>query len=226
MKVASNLLALTRALAIKKISQRVYVQRGRNCVIEKDVTIGTFLTIEDDVRIMKGCTIIGGPVFIGRGTSLAPNGFVVGPLIIGRYCAIAGSSAFVGISHRMNMVAVQVRVYRETIGVPLDGMEATVVAEVGSDVWTGRGVTVLPGVRIGHGAVIGAGSTVTKDVPPYSITAGNPAKHIRYRFSPEIIEILLGLKWWDWPIERIARNKAFFTKDLNTVEDLGSIVVD
>lgn len=74
---------------------------------------------------------------------------------------------------------------------------------IGSDVWIGRGTIVLPGVNIGHGAVVGAGAVVTRDVAPYAIVAGNPARLIRHRFSPEIIEALLAIRWWDWPDEKI-----------------------
>jgi phosphonate metabolism protein (transferase hexapeptide repeat family) len=70
--------------------------------------------------------------------------------------------------------------------------------KIGHDVWIGHGAIIMPGVSIGHGAVIGAGSVVTKDVPPYLIVAGIPAKPIRERFSKEIVEKLLKIKFWDW----------------------------
>jgi virginiamycin A acetyltransferase len=74
---------------------------------------------------------------------------------------------------------------------------------IGNDVWIGHGVMILSGVTIGDGAIIGAGSVVSKDVEPYSVVAGNPAKHIKYRFSADEIKMLLDLKWWDWPDELI-----------------------
>ena len=74
---------------------------------------------------------------------------------------------------------------------------------VGNDVWIGNGVTILSGVEIGHGAVIAAGSVVTRSIPPYSIAGGVPAKVIRLRFSPEIIDALLILEWWNWPVHKI-----------------------
>lgn len=70
---------------------------------------------------------------------------------------------------------------------------------IGNDVWLAQGVTVLSGVRVGDGAIAAAGALVTRDVPPYAIVAGVPARVLRYRFSPETITELLSLSWWDWP---------------------------
>lgn len=74
---------------------------------------------------------------------------------------------------------------------------------VGNDVWIGHGALVMPGVRVGDGAVIASGAVVTKDVPPYVIVGGVPAKSIKRRFSPYVGEKLQALAWWDWPHERI-----------------------
>ncbi|MFM7134021.1 MAG: CatB-related O-acetyltransferase [Planctomycetota bacterium] len=77
---------------------------------------------------------------------------------------------------------------------------------VGSDVWLGLECCVLPGVRIGDGAIVGARAMVTKDVPPYAVVAGNPARIIRMRHDEATVERLRAIRWWDWPPERIARN--------------------
>lgn len=74
---------------------------------------------------------------------------------------------------------------------------------IGNDVWIGADVTIMGGVRIGNGAVVAAGALVAKDVPPYAIVGGNPAKVIKYRFSPEVIDKLQKLKWWNWPVDKI-----------------------
>jgi phosphonate metabolism protein (transferase hexapeptide repeat family) len=74
---------------------------------------------------------------------------------------------------------------------------------VGNDVWIGHNVTVMGGVTIGNGAVIGSGAIVTKDIPPFAIAVGNPAKVIKYRFDEKIIEKLEEIKWWDWDYEKI-----------------------
>lgn len=80
------------------------------------------------------------------------------------------------------------------------------------DVWIGDNSILLPGITVGTGAVIGAGAIVTKDVPPYAIVAGNPAKILRKRFSDEKIQELLATKWWEWDDEKIKGNKSFFIK--------------
>lgn len=96
---------------------------------------------------------------------------------------------------------------------------------IGNDVWIGSNATILRGVTIGDGAVIGANSIVTKDVPPYSIVVGNPGKIIKYRFEPNIIRQLLELKWWDLPIYVISENAALFSQnpDLELIKKLTAL---
>ncbi len=77
---------------------------------------------------------------------------------------------------------------------------------IGNDVWLGHQTLVLSGVTIGDGAIIGAGSVVRHDIPPYAIVAGNPARVAGFRFPPEQVEALLRIRWWDWPLERISRH--------------------
>ncbi len=82
---------------------------------------------------------------------------------------------------------------------------------VGNDVWIGYGATIMPGITIGDGAIIATKSVVIKDVAPYSIVGGNPAKEIKKRFSEDKIQRLLALKWWDWPIEKITEHLHLLT---------------
>lgn len=74
---------------------------------------------------------------------------------------------------------------------------------IGNDVWLGYGATILSGVTIGDGVVVGANAVVTKDVPPYAIVAGNPARIVKYRFEQKIIDKFLEMKWWDWDYKHI-----------------------
>lgn len=85
---------------------------------------------------------------------------------------------------------------------------------IGNDVWIGCNASVLRGVNIGNGAVIGANTLVNRDVPPYAIVVGNPGQIVKYRFSAEIIENLLAIKWWDWSIDKIRKHRDLFVDDL------------
>jgi virginiamycin A acetyltransferase len=87
---------------------------------------------------------------------------------------------------------------------------------IANDVWIGYNATIMAGVTIGDGAIIAANSTVVKDVEPYSIVGGNPATEIKKRFSPDVIEQLLQLKWWNWDLEKITKNVQYLTgADIN-----------
>ena len=130
-------------------------------------------------------------------------------LIIGKFCSIAeGVTVFLGANHRIDwfttfpfghIVETAFPKVKKEHGHP--SSKGDVV--IGNDVWIATNAVVMSGVNIGDGAVIGAYSIVTKDVPPYTIVAGNPAKQIRKRFSDEIINKLLELKWWDMDESKI-----------------------
>ena len=87
---------------------------------------------------------------------------------------------------------------------------------IGSDVWIGAKSTIMSGVKIGHGAVVAAGALVTKDVEPYSVVGGNPAKHLKYRFEEQQIKDLLDIAWWDWEESKIKEEAmTLWSQDLN-----------
>ena len=129
-------------------------------------------------------------------------------LIIGKFCQIAAGGEFVmnGANHQMNAVSTFPFYTLEgwemdppsPEDLPLKGDTV-----IGNDVWIGQNAVILPGVHIGDGAIIGANSVVGKDVEPYTIVAGNPAKVLRKRFDDELIDLLLAFKWWDKEIEEI-----------------------
>lgn len=129
-------------------------------------------------------------------------------LHIGTFCSLARSvSVLLGGNHRVDWITTFPfgHIFEDAFDVaPLTGHPATngdVV--IGNDVWIGQGATILSGVTIGDGAVIAANATVTKDVAPYEIVGGNPAKPLRRRFSDEVIALLLQLRWWELPVETI-----------------------
>lgn len=133
-------------------------------------------------------------------------------LFIGKFCSIACGTKFLFNSANHSLASLS------TYPFPLFyeewGLDKARVADawddrgdivIGSDVWIGYEAVILSGVTVGDGAIIGARAVVTKDVPPYTIVGGVPARPIRRRFSDETIRALLALRWWDWPPARIAQ---------------------
>lgn len=138
--------------------------------------------------------------------------YLFGPqrLKIGKFCAIGPGAQFLMPGGNHPMVGPSTYPFTMFGGDWADntldafsGIEQRGDTEVGNDVWIGREATIMPGIAIGDGAVIGANSVVTKDVAPYEIVAGNPAQHIRFRFEAADIDCLQRARWWDWPIEKI-----------------------
>ena len=133
-------------------------------------------------------------------------------VLIGNYCQIAHDTVIeIGQNHIFSGVSPypfdQVLGEENTFAhrAPVNKQQLV----IGHDVWIGSGVRIIKAVKIGNGAIVGSGSVVTKDVPPYAIVGGNPAKIIRYRFSSEIIEALDKIKWWYWPLEKVKANRQY-----------------
>ena len=141
-------------------------------------------------------------------------------LIIGKFCSIARGVVFLmnGGNHSTECVSTYpFSVFGHDWGKGWNDVDAISPHKhnnfpskgntvLGHDVWIGTESLIMPGKTVGNGAIIGTRSVVTKDVPPYAIVGGNPAKIIRYRFPPDIIARLQALAWWDWPIEKITRH--------------------
>ena len=146
-------------------------------------------------------------------------------LIIGKFCQIAAGVEFVmnDTNHQMNAVSTFPFYTMEGWSMEppaAEDMPFKGDTVIGNDVWIGQNATILPGVHIGDGAIIGASSMVGSDVEPYSIVAGNPAKLIRKRFDDELIALLLAWKWWDKPIAEIDRLIPLLTNsDLKRVKE-------
>lgn len=132
-------------------------------------------------------------------------------LIIGKFCALASGTTFImgPANHRIDSIstypfAVFGGAWAENITPHLAQLPHKGDTVLGSDVWVGRESIIMPGVKIGDGAIVAAYSVVTKDVAPYTIVGGNPAKCIRARFDAELTGLLLQLRWWDFPPQRLA----------------------
>ena len=129
-------------------------------------------------------------------------------LIIGKFCQIAAGVEFVmnGANHQMNAVTIFPFYTLQGWNMKAPALSDLPIkgdTVIGNDVWIGQNATIMPGVYIGDGAIIGANSTVAGEVQPYTIIAGNPARLIRKRFDDEMIDLLERFAWWDRPIDEI-----------------------
>lgn len=138
--------------------------------------------------------------------------FIGDKLIIGKFCALSRGVKFImnGSNHKMSGFSTYPfeifgksweRITPQPNEYPFKGDTV-----IGNDVWLGYETVIIPGIKIGDGAIIAAKSVVTKDIKPYTIVGGNPARVIRQRFVDEIVEALLEIAWWNWDIEKITRN--------------------
>lgn len=151
--------------------------------------------------------------------------FIGDRLVIGRYCALARGVSFLmnGANHAMDGFSTYpFAIFGEGWGVGPDDEEFTAGHRgdtvVGNDVWIGREATILPGVTIGDGAIVGAKAVVASDVPPYAIVVGNPARVVRMRFPEKVIAELLAIAWWNWDAAKVTRNlHAIRGGDLDTL---------
>lgn len=171
--------------------------------LNSSVSLNTNLGIE--TRILSNCRV--GDCSIGR-YSYIGYGCTFERTIIGSFCSI-GPQVICGMSsHPLDFVSTYPGFYtKHSSGSKWLGAfhktDDFKKVEIGSDVWIGARVIIIGGTKIGHGAVVAAGSVVTKDVPPYAIVAGVPARIIRYRFDSELIDLLLKTQWWNYPIKAL-----------------------
>jgi acetyltransferase-like isoleucine patch superfamily enzyme len=154
---------------------------------------------------------------------------------IGNYCAFGKNITIITENHDYNYTALQMMFYRIFFDdihpglkqYPPNREQTKGPVIIGSDVWIGHDVTILSGVTIGNGSCIGSRSLVTKDVEPFTIVGGVPARELKKRFSDKVIEYLNNLEWWKWDEKKIRNNKKFFMSNLNnmSVNDINSLIV-
>lgn len=138
--------------------------------------------------------------------------FIGDKLIIGKFCALATGVKFImnGANHKISGFSTYpFQIFGngwEKVTPELEEFPNKGNTVIGNDVWIGYEALIMPGIQIGDGAIIASKSVVTKDVLPYTIVGGNPAKEIKKRFSNDIIDYLLKISWWNWDIEKITRN--------------------
>ena len=183
--------------------QTVYL---KNVITDPSITVGDYTMYNDFVN---------DPVGFERNNVLYHYPINRDRLIIGKFCSIACGAKF--LFNSANHTLSSLSTYPFPLFFEEWGLDVSRITRawdnkgdivIGNDVWIGYEAVVFAGVTIGDGAIIGTRAVVTKDVPPYTIVGGVPAKPIRKRFSNEIITALLATRWWDWPEEKIAGHLA------------------
>ena len=140
--------------------------------------------------------------------------FIGDKLVIGKFCALARGCRFImnGANHKLSGLSTYpFQIFGqgwEKVMPTSDALPYKGDTVVGHDVWIGYDALVMPGVQIGHGAIVSARAVVVQDVPPYTVVGGNPARVLKTRFAPDVVAELLAIAWWDWPVEKITRHLA------------------
>lgn len=187
------------------------LKRGSKISISGDVVVEEYATMPLNSFCSMGC--------FSYSASPLPNN-----MIVGRFCSIAPNVNIMGTQHPINRFTSSPLTYNSRFSLlakrdfnkdydilPFQMELPSPI--VGHDVWIGENTTLKGGISIGHGAVIASNSVVTKNVPPYAIVAGIPAKVIKYRFSESVIMELLSLKWWDYKFTDLPNNR--YCEDIN-----------
>lgn len=174
-------------------------------------------------------------IFIGKDTNINGQCSLIASkdskIIIGKYCAIANGLKLITLNHDYNYPAIQGIFYKKyfnsdhpgEIENPPNKERTKGDVIIGNDVWIGEDVFMSSGITIGDGCCIGAKSVVTRDLPPYTICVGVPCRVVKQRYSKEIADFLLDLKWWNWDDNKIKQNLEFFMTNFNSINDIKQI---
>jgi acetyltransferase-like isoleucine patch superfamily enzyme len=184
--------------------------------IAKSANVSKEVVVEHPIHIGPRAEIHGGRV--GKYLYVNAETIIFSGVEIGKFCSFARRCQVGGVEHPLHYLSSSFfRISKHWFpddpisqgsefirNVPPKERVRSHQTTIGNDVWVGAGAIILRGVNIGNGACIAAGAVVTKDVPPYAIVGGNPAKIIKYRFSDEIIADLQRIQWWDFSVERLS----------------------
>ncbi len=167
--------------------------------VSLDARLGKGVGIAKDVVVNAGVDL-GDFSYVNRGAILFSGK-------IGRFCSIAHYSQIGAEQHPVRHLSTSPFIYGKgnLVGSPFNYEEFPEPPVIGSDVWIGSSAVILQGVTVGHGAIVASGAVVTKNVEPFKIVGGVPAREIGQRFPVEVINRLLDLAWWEWPSEELVR---------------------
>lgn len=159
-----------------------------------------------------------GKIKVGYKTTLGSSNFFHGNITIGKYCQIGSDVAIHSSSHPITYLSTYVN--KNLFEGQLVNLKKEFQVQIGHDVWIGHGAIIVGNVSIGNGVIIGAGSVVTKDVPPFSVVAGVPARIIRKRFNDNIISEIESLQWWNLSEVELDKIKNLFFKDFSNANSI------
>ena len=211
----------------KWMSKHVYI--GTNVLFSPTSSFGGWNKVHKD-------SVVSGS-FIGRYTFIGTNSYLP-ESSVGSFCSIGNnvqviaethpsrgflstSPVFYSTNRPCGKTFATEQLFTERLYVEKDGKKHRAI--IGNDVWIGYQSLILGGVKIGNGAVVAAGAVVVRDVPPYAVVGGVPAKVIKYRFPNDIIDKLEEIKWWDMPEEKLKKNIQLFQSENITIEQLNKI---
>jgi phosphonate metabolism protein (transferase hexapeptide repeat family) len=177
--------------------------RVHSSSVLRDCQLGQFTDVAE--RVLMANTVLGDYSYIERHSEIIYAE-------IGKFCAIASDVRINALNHPMQRISQHKITYRPNeyflyakVDKEFREQRKEAKVEIGHDVWIGHGAIILPGIKIGHGAVIAAGAVVTKNVEPYAIAAGIPAKRIKWRFKKSIRTRIIKLEWWNWEHDQLAK---------------------
>jgi acetyltransferase-like isoleucine patch superfamily enzyme len=199
-------------MGIKNFIRKIAIQAG----LKKDgLPVGHYRI--HDTAVAKNSTI-GDYTYITAHTLIESTD-------IGKFCSIGPNTVIGYGNHPVNFLSSSPvfyhteKIFGQTFAAK-EEFETAPRVKIGNDVWIGGNVYIKNGITIGDGCIVAAGAAVVKDVPPYAIVGGVPARIIKYRFPEDIIKELLKIKWWEWSDEMLQKNQpSFVTDDINTIKN-------
>lgn len=201
-----RLYRLGRDFYIRKFRHGVRVSRKATVM---GATLASFSHVGDYCFIYE--SVLGAYSTVGRNS-------VLRNAVLGKFCSISWNVTIGATPHNYNLMSTHAFHYISSFGFVDKDKRNNIQTSLGNDVWIGANAIVMPGVKVGDGAVVGAGAVVTKDVPPYAIVIGCPARIVRFRFEPDIVARLTEIEWWDWDVRKIQENLDMFKSPVGMLD--------